>query len=477
MVCKLEEAGTKPDPKANQSGVTEANGVWERIGRHNGIIHIVLIATKPDIIKQFPLIDELKRQGEFVLVVHSGQHYDWNLSGGMEQEFGIVPDFNLNVRGQLYEQQAQIIQRLGSILERMQKLKKRVIPYTYGDTTTAVAGGIASYLNKYAVGHVEAGLRTMSPPQKIFLDLVNKKAEQFDVEAYYEALKSKEGWRKGSYEPFPEQFDTRASAPSAGIHFAPTEINRQHLVDEGYSEKRIFVVGNPVADALRFAEKHVSSSTIFERYPQLESGNMVRFCIHRRENVSCLHRFKSLYKAMVLLVEDGRNILFISLGATERALAEFGFKKEVERLAEKHKNFIYSPVWPLYTDVVAAMKKCDVVATDSGSIQEETNVLGIPGVVLRFNSDRPESVFAGSNTIAPPIKAEIVARIVREVMDNDSLNKKMRKAGNLYGENVSKKTVDIVKKVTERESLFELFEHEQLGLDKESFWEKGQAEW
>jgi len=455
-------------------GVDVGKNVWDRIGKHNGIIHMVLIATKPDIIKQFPLIDELKRQKEFVLVVHSGQHYDWNLSGGMEKEFGITPDFNLNVRGSLYEQQAQIIQRLGSVLAVMHKMKKKVIPYTYGDTTTAVAGGIASYLNKYAAGHVEAGLRTMTPPKEAFFDILKN---DFDVEAYYEKLKSGDGWKKGSYEPFPEQFDTRAAAPSAGIHFAPTELNRKHLLDEGYSEKRIFVVGNPVADALRFAEKHVKDSTIFERFPQLEADNLVRFCIHRRENVSNLHRFKSLYKAMVSLVEANKTVLLISLGATERALQEFNLKKNVEQLAGKHKNFVYSPVWPLYTDVVAAMRKCRAVATDSGSIQEETNTLGVPGVVLRFNSDRPESVFCGSNTIAPPMKADVVAKIIREVMDNDSLNKKMRASQKLYGVDVSKKTVDIVKKVTNRENLFELFEHEQLGLDKEPFWEKGQADW
>jgi UDP-N-acetylglucosamine 2-epimerase (non-hydrolysing) len=465
--------------EANNSGVTERKGVWDKIEKYNGIIHMVLIATKPDIIKQFPLVDELKRRGEFVLVVHSGQHYDWNLSGGMEQEFSIEPDFNLNVRGQLYEQQAQIIQRLGSILERMQGMKKKVIPYTYGDTTTAVAGGIAGYLNKYAIGHVEAGLRTMTPAAQTFFDLLKKGFDisSFDVEGYYEKLKNSEGWKKGSYEPFPEQFDTRAAAPSAGIHFAPTPLNKQHLLDEGYSERRIFIVGNPVADALKFAEKHVENSKIFEKYPQLESDNVVRFCIHRRENVSCLHRFKSLYKAMVSLIESGKTVLLISLGATEKALNEFGFKQQIQKLAEKHKNFIYSPVWPLYTDVVAAMKKCRAVATDSGSIQEETNVLGLPCIVLRFNSDRPEAVFAGSNTIAPPIKPEVVAKIISEVMDNDALNKKMRSTRNLYGVDVSQKTVDIVKKVMERESLFELFEHEQLGLDKEAFWEKGQTDW
>ena len=104
--------------------LTLKKGLFRKLKRERRIIHLVLIATKPDIIKQAPLILELKRAGEFVLVVHSGQHYEWNLSGGLEREFDITPDINLNVKGRLYEQQAQIIYRLGYILARIKKMGK-----------------------------------------------------------------------------------------------------------------------------------------------------------------------------------------------------------------------------------------------------------------------------------------------------------------------------------------------------------------
>jgi len=444
--------------------------LFEEIKKEKKPIHLVLIATKPDIIKQAPLILELKKENEFVVVIHSGQHYSWNLSKGMEQEFGIVPDINLNVKGKLFEQQSQIINRLGIVLE---KIGKKVIPYTYGDTTTALAGGIACFALKNGVAHVEAGLRTMTPPKEIFDYLMN----DFSVEEYYEKCMNPEKWTKGSYEPYPEQFDTRGAAPSAGIHFAPTELNAEHLRNEGYEKERIFTVGNPVVDALEFAEKRVNESNIFEKYPVLEEGNLVRFCIHRRENISSMHRFKVLYDSMVSLVEEGQNVLLISLGATEKALEHYGLKEKTKELAKKYKNFVYSEVWPQYTDVIAAMKKCDAIATDSGSIQEETNTLGIPGIILRFNSDRPEAVFEGSNIIAPPIKKEIVLKIIKEVMENKTLNKKMRNRKKIYGKNVSKKMVEITKKITEKEELFELFEHEKLGLSKKKFWIKGGIEW
>jgi UDP-N-acetylglucosamine 2-epimerase (non-hydrolysing) len=434
---------------------------------------LVLIATKPDIIKQAPLILALREAGEEVLVVHSGQHYDWNLSGGLEREFGIEPDVNLNVRGSLYEQQSQIISRLGFLLIQLKKMSKLVVPYIYGDTTTAVAGGVASFANLIGTAHVEAGLRTMSPPKDLLLGLLNG----VDTPSFFSGLRQSGGWHKGSYEPYPEQFDTRAAAPSAGLHFAPTHLNAAHLRDEGFARDRIFVVGNPVSDAVEFALARLSQATVLDQYPALRKGNVIRFCIHRRENVTSRHRFSCIIEALIDLVREGRTVLLISLGATERALAAYDLRRTLDELQEQYDNFVYSPVWPHYTDVVAAMQQCRVVATDSGSIQEETSILGVPGVVLRFNSDRPEAIFAGANILAPPISGEIVSRIIREVADNLELHQEMRQAGNLYGRQVSRKIVDVVRHVAASGALFEFLEHERLGLTDLDFWRAGKTEW
>lgn len=449
-------------------------GIWGRLKKDKRIIHVVLIATKPDIIKQAPLILELEKEGESVLVVHSGQHYDVNLSGGMEEEFNIMPDINLNVRGTLYEQQSQIIFRLGYILSKLKNMGKLVIPYIYGDTTTAVAAGVSSFANLIGTAHVEAGLRTMTPPREIFEELLNNR---YSIMDYYNDLQQNSNWVKGSYEPYPEQFDTRASAPSAGIHFAPTYLNAANLLNEGFSGDTVFLVGNPVSDALKIVEENINKSSIFQKYPILAEGDVIRFCIHRRENVSSYHRFKSIFDSLSYFVKEGRTVLLISLGATENALKAYGLKKEIIKLAKKYKNFVYSPVWPYYTDVIAVMKRCKAVVTDSGSIQEETNLLNIPGIVLRFNSDRPEAVFSGANLLAPPVKSEVIIRIIDEVLKNEELRNRMMSVKNLYGENVSKKIVNIIKKVTKEHTLFELLEHERLGFSKKSFWEKGGTKW
>lgn len=457
----------------DQSDLTIRKDLFDSLGHDRTIVHMVLIATKPDIIKQAPLVLELRSQGEEVLVVHSGQHHDWNLSGGLEQEFGIKPDVNLNVKGKLYEQQSQVIVRLGYLLARLKKMGKLVVPYIYGDTTTAVAGGVAAFANLIGTAHVEAGLRTMTPPRELLLRLLNG----IDVVTYFSELRQSGNWTKGSYEPYPEQFNTRAAAPSAGLHFAPTHLNADHLRDEGFPGDRIFVVGNPVSDALEFAMTRFRESKIFEKYPVLKNGNAIRFCIHRRENVTSLHRFTAIIDAMIDLIREGRTVLFISLRATEKALRTYNLKRQIDELQEQHSNFVYSPVWPYYTDVVAAMKQCSVVATDSGSIQEETNILGIPGVVLRFNSDRPEAIYAGTNILAPPMTAAIVCKIIREVADNTGLSQEMRQSGNVYGAQVSQKIVNVVTRVAASGSLFELLEHERLGLTRLDFWRKGGTEW
>ncbi len=443
---------------------------FARLKGRNREIHLVLIATKPDIIKQAPLIMKLREKKREVVIVHSGQHYDWNLSGGLEREFCIEPDLNLNIRGCLYE---QIIARLGYIFSELKKLNKKIIPYVYGDTTTAVAGGVASFANMIGTVHVEAGLRTMSPPPGIILNLKGR----FDVREYFERLKIKSGWEKGSYEPYPEQFDTRAVAPSAGIHFAPNELNRLHLIKEGFDSGRIITVGNPVSDALALIEGRVNYESLVAQFPFILKDGLIRVCVHRRENVTSCHRFKAIMEAVFDLVREGRNVFLVSLKGTENALKVFRLDKKLQNLAKANKNFVYTPPVPYYRDVVGIMKRCSVIVTDSGSIQEEANILGIPGVILRFNTDRPEAVFKGSNILAPPINKRIIARIIREVADNRALNKRMRSAEKLYGNNVAEKMVSAVDSATRDKTLFELLEHHRLGLSEKSFWKKGAAQW
>ena len=405
-------------------------------------VHLILIATKPDIIKQVPLYKELQRKGHTVVLGHTGQHYDENLSGGMLKEFGVVPDFNLNVRGAAYEVVSQIIGRLGYVIGQLKEQGKVVLPYVHGDTTTAMAAANAGYCHAFAAVHVEAGIRTLTPDYAQH-NMQMKHVD--DIAQWREFLLQRKHWKPGSQEPFPEQFNTRCAEAATGIHLAAVPLNKECIQQEGFPEDRIFVVGNSVADATREALTRAHQSSIFEQYPKLATGNFVRFCIHRGENCSNEKRFRAIYDAMKALILDGRTVLLISLFKTESALQQFGLKAEVEQLAAEQDNFLYSPVWAEYGDVIAAMSKAAVCATDSGSMQEEMNVLGVPCVTLRFGTDRPESAIAGGNIIAPPIDSSLIKHMVEFAWDNPD----MRAAKKLYGENVSKQCIEAVERVLE----------------------------
>ncbi|MCF7845127.1 MAG: UDP-N-acetylglucosamine 2-epimerase [Kiritimatiellales bacterium] len=419
-----------------------SDGFYDEIAAQEGKhVHLIMIATKPDIIKQIPLYKELKKRGHLVILAHTGQHYDENLSGGMLKEFGVEPDFNLNVRGSLHEVVSQIIGRLGYVIGELKERGKIVIPYVHGDTTTAMAAGNAGYCHGFAAAHVEAGIRTLTPRYSDF----GLRTSDFDVASWRKFLMDKANWDRGSQEPYPEQFNTRCAEAGTGIHLAPVELDKEFMLSEGFAEDRMFVVGNSVVDATLEALENSKNATIFEKFPILEKGDFVRFCIHRRENCISEKRFMAIYEAMKSLILDGRNVLLISLFQTVAAFERFGLKEEVEELA-KRENFVYSPVWSQYTDVIAAMNKAAVCATDSGSMQEEMNVLGVPCVTLRFGSDRSESAMNGGNLIAPPSDGAVIKKIVEYAWDNEE----MRKAPKIYGENVSAKCIDAVESVLEK---------------------------
>lgn len=433
-------------------------GFYDEVASHKDRhVHLILIATKPDIIKQVPLYKELKARGHNVVLAHTGQHYDENLSGGMLKEFGVQPDLNLNVRGAMHEVVSQIIGRLGYVIGELKARGLTAIPYVHGDTTTAMAASNAGYCHGVASVHVEAGIRTLTPNYKAWG--VGRGAwgspntqhpTPFPVSAWREFLMDRKNWERGSQEPYPEQFNTRCSEAATGVHLAPVDLDRDFMLSEGYADDRIFVVGNSVVDATEESLARVSESTVFERFPALASGDFVRFCIHRRENCISEKRFRAIYDAMKSLIMDGRTVLLINMNQTKAAFERFNLKNEIEELARTQKNFIFSDVWSEYVDVIAAMSKAAVCATDSGSMQEEMNALSIPCVTLRFGSDRSESAMAGGNLIAPPTDSNTIKQMIEFAWDN----KDMRNAPKLYGKDVSKKCVDVVEKVLKSGEIF-----------------------
>jgi len=427
------------------------------------IIHLVIIGTKPDIIKQAPLVLELKKQNKCLIVGHTGQHYDENLNADIKKVFNIEPDFNLNISGKIPDKIAGIIKRFTIVLREIKKRGKIIIPYVHGDTTTAFTLATAAFMNQIPVVHVEAGLRSFNPESKIIRSFFIK--NRFNFQEYYFTLKIKSNWRKGSIEPFPEQFNTRNIASCAAIHCAPTLLNKQNLIEEGFLQSRIFVLGNTVSDSVKFALK--KDSDFFKQFPLAKKG-FIRFAIHRRENIMSRHRFSTIFETMSKLLNEGFNILWVSHNVNKLALKEYGLVSQLEKLKKQFKTFIYFDRLLDYDDNIAVLKKSLVNVTDSGSEQEEGNILRIKTVTARFGSDRPETIWDGDNILGPPVSSEILTKIILGCLQIP----KQKNIKNLYGNNVSQKIVQKVDQILAKEKLLR-WEHELFGFHKYDFWQVG----
>lgn len=426
-------------------------------------VHIVTIGTKPDIIKQAPIYHELISRGEAVLLCHTEQHYDFNYSGGVEEEFGLEVDIRLGIRGDWPQKTVQMIERFSEVLTVLLEHGKVPVPYVHGDTSTASAISFSAMLFKISCVHVEAGIRTLTPKKGIYADFLKKlKQGSFNWDEYYAMSKDQANYSLGSVEPFPEQMNTRMTEPISGFCAAPVPLNQSQLIAESVDPSKIAVVGNTVADATIRAIEEAKKSDIFERYPLLKDGGFIMMSIHRRENIYNRSRFTHIMETVEKLVDHGHRVLFLSLLSTEDAIDKYGFREDIERMARTYpEHFIYSHAWAYHRDVIAAMQKAAAVVSDSGGFQEEANIVGVPSVTIRFGSDRSETLFAGANILAPPIDKDFMYEIIKGACDNSA----MRHVGNIYGENVAEKIIDGVLARLHPETGLFVTEEQRLGLE------------
>ncbi len=430
--------------------------------------HIIMIATKPDIIKQAPLYAELKKRWELVVLVHTGQHYDYNLSQWVLWEFNMTVDINLNIFGPIHKKFSLIVERLGNFLVELNETYKKIpVPYVHGDTLTAATADKAAFLNKFAVVHVEAGIRTLTPSATFYENLFNNFEKWiFNWDEYYNSLQARNVYELGSIEPFPEQFDTRSIEWSTGFFAAPVELYKETLIAEWHDENKIKVVGNTIVDAIEISKKKIKNSKAFEIYPNMKGKDFIFVTIHRRENCEKKERFLTLYYALKKLIQDWVAVCFLELYASGFAIDNYGLRDDLNELIKNYPdNFAYGPALAHHSEVIDMLSHAWAVVTDSGSMQEEANIIGTPCVTLRFWSDRTETILAGTNIIAPPVNSRLIAEIIKGAIGN----KKM-KGKNLYWENVSEKIVDEVLKTFSKNGKLFLLDDERLGLEKYTDW-------
>ena len=411
----------------------------------------VVTATKPDFYKQAPVVLAAAERGLPCFVIHTGQHYDDVLGHGLreydiESQIGV----DMQIRGGLSEKTASLMTRTETLAEYLDEQfpETTVLPIVHGDTHAAgVFPQAWAFATNQFVAHNEAGLRGMMPSFERVDDPAGFITDQFEGE-----------WELNRTEPFPEQYDTFVGSAASIYQFAPVERNRNHLLREGYPAEsggveRIPVVGNSIVDAIGMKRDHDLDESVFDIYPVLEErDDWLRVDIHRRGNL-LEERFTSIIDGVISLVEAGYNVNFVEMNATRQALERYGYRERLRELDDRRANFLFTGLWKKHAHVYEFFTsgQCFAAYTDSGSVQEELNVIDETlCLTARFNTDRPETVIdANSNLLVPPVSGDHVYRLITHIFETDAVREQLAAGTNLYGEDVGR---DIVEFLEQRRS-------------------------
>jgi len=325
----------------------------------------VIVGTRPEIIKMSPIIRECERAQLEYFILHTGQHYSYNMDRVFFEQLELPkPRYNLDVgSGAHAEQTGKILMGVEKILVK----EKPDVVLVEGDTNTVLAGALAAAKLHIAVGHVEAGLR--------------------------------------SYDrSMPEEINRVLTDHCSDLLFAPTEASKDILLHEGLPEKNIFVTGNTIVDAVFQNMKLAAKKEhIFEEI-KLKKSAYFLVTTHRQENVDDHDRFSGILQGLQQLRKDyNLPVVYPLHPRARKKLEEFHFDAEGITLIE-----------PLdYLSFLQLERHAKLVLTDSGGVQEETCILGVPCVTLRDNTERPETVDVGSNVLAGTNPRNIVNAVVR----------------------------------------------------------------
>lgn len=366
---------------------------------------MLVFGTRPEAIKMSPLVKEFQKHTEInTIVCVTGQHRE--MLDQVLQIFEITPDYDLNIMKQgqdLYDVTARVLIGMRHVLKEV----RPDVLLVHGDTTTSTAAALAAFYQQIPVGHVEAGLRT------------------FNI-----------------YSPWPEEMNRQITGRIATYHFAPTQLSKRNLQDEGIDEQCIHVTGNTVIDALYMVTDKIKQDIVLNERLKMELNTagydvmrlnerkkMVLITGHRRENFG--DGFISMCTAIKELTQKYPEVDFIypmHLNPNVRKPIHEVFGED---LSELENMFFIEPLE--YLSFVYLMGKSTIVLTDSGGIQEEAPGLGKPVLVMRDTTERPEALEAGTVKLVGTDRDKIVCE-VSVLLDNEKLYNEMSKAVNPYGD-------------------------------------------
>lgn len=358
---------------------------------------MTIFGTRPEAIKMAPLVLELKKHEDVFdpIVTVTAQHRE--MLDQVLTIFDITPDYDLNMmkHGQTL---AQITSKAVDGLDDIMKKAAPDIVLVHGDTSTTFAASLAAYYNEIPVGHVEAGLRT---------------------------------WNK--YSPYPEEMNRQLTGVLADLHFAPTEKAKENLLNENKQAETIFVTGNTAIDALKTTVRDTYTNPILD---DVGKKRLVLLTAHRRENLG--DNMQQMFRAIKLLVEthDDIHVIYpVHMNPKVRSVAQ-------DILGDDKRIQLIEPLDVIDFHNVAA--KSHLILTDSGGIQEEAPSLGVPVLVLRDTTERPEGIDAGTLKLVGTDE-DVIFREANDLLSHPEAHAKMAKASNPYGDGkASNRITDII---------------------------------
>jgi UDP-N-acetylglucosamine 2-epimerase (non-hydrolysing) len=372
---------------------------------------MTIFGTRPEAIKMAPLVLELEKYNEQIesVVTVTAQHRE--MLDQVLEIFGVTPDHDLNImkdRQSLIDVTTRALQGLDKIMQE----EKPDVVLVHGDTTTTFVASLAALYNKIAVGHVEAGLRT---------------------------------WNK--YSPYPEEMNRQLTGVISDLNFAPTDTAAQNLLNENKPGDSIYVTGNTAIDALKTTVKEDYSHEVLEK---LGDDRLILLTAHRRENLG--DPMRNMFRAIKRLVnehDDVQVVYPVHLNPAVREVAD-------EILKGDSRIHLIEPLGVV--DFHNFASRAHIILTDSGGVQEEAPSLGVPVLVLRDTTERPEGIDAGTLKLAGTDE-ETIYGLAKELLTDDAAYEAMSKASNPYGDGeASRRIVEAILhyfgKSTERPDTF-----------------------
>lgn len=354
---------------------------------------VTVFGTRPEAIKMAPVVLTMRKYQQFIepFVVVTAQHRE--MLDQVLTLFDIEPDFDLSImspRQTLYDISCRALSGLGEVFTKIQPDMVLV----HGDTTTTFMGALAAYYQKITIGHVEAGLRTGN-----------------------------------KYSPFPEEANRALTGVLADFHFAPTKTSKENLLRENVSDDKIFITGNTVIDALQVTVKkdyNFEHSVLADCVKR--NSKIVLVTTHRRENIG--EPLSNIYKALRKVIEARPDVEAVFPVHKNPLVCEM-VEKELGGLDRVHL------IEPLdYEPFANLMARSYLILSDSGGVQEEAPALGVPVLVLRDTTERPEAIKAGTVKLVGTALEDVFKETIT-LLEDKSAYLKMSESSNPYGDGLA----------------------------------------